>query len=191
MARNRKSQYQKTMGGRAWQTARAELKARGDAYCWRGCGTYLLVDAPRGHPQFMTMGHVIALEDGGARYDPDNIRPECGPCNFSDGARRTNKRLGNPHHPREIRQTYSNPEWYEAYQVGKPMVFDPKLDPKPTRPCPTCGHHTTRRVYCSTPCQVEGAARQMRDRYRTAHGLTVDPNKPTTPRTRELSLGVA
>ncbi len=90
--------------------ARAALKSRGDAYCWRGCGTYLLIDAPNGHPQFMTLGHVIAWEDDPSLFwEPDNHMPECGPCNFSDGARRTNAKRIN-HHPTPQGQ-YRNTEW--------------------------------------------------------------------------------
>lgn len=106
----RKSQYQ-TLGGSSWRKAQAELHSRGDAYCWRGCGTFLLVDAPRRHPQFMTMGHVVALQDGGAKYDPRNIMPECKPCNYRDGARRTNRKLGNPHRERQAQTSYVNPDW--------------------------------------------------------------------------------
>ena len=98
-------------GGRRWQQAKAELRSRGDAYCWRGCGTWLLVDAPRGHPQFMTLGHIVALEDGGPQFDPANLAAECAPCNYSDGARRTNRRLGNPHKLRQVTQSQTNPDW--------------------------------------------------------------------------------
>ncbi len=59
----------------------------------------------------MTLGHYLAIEDGGPQFDPNNYGPECGPCNYSDGARRTNQRLGNPHRLREIRQSYTNHDW--------------------------------------------------------------------------------
>jgi hypothetical protein len=74
----------------------AALKARGDAYCWRGCGTWLRADAPRFHPQHMTLGHILAYQDRPDLFwEPTNHAPECGPCNYSDGARRTNaKRKG-------------------------------------------------------------------------------------------------
>lgn len=69
----------------------AALKAQGDAYCWRGCGTWLVADVPRGHPQHMTLGHIIAWDDNPDMFwDPSNHAPECGPCNYADGARRTN-----------------------------------------------------------------------------------------------------
>jgi hypothetical protein len=94
--------------GRPYQRARAALLAQGDAYCWRGCGTWLLADAPRWHPQFITLGHVIAVEDDPTQaMNPDNHRAECGPCNFGDGARRTNnKRAG-----RDGSTHYVNPNW--------------------------------------------------------------------------------
>lgn len=96
------------MGGNSWRKAQAELHSRGDAYCWRGCGTYLLVDAPRWHPQFMTMGHIIALEDKGEKYNPANIMPECGPCNYSDGARRKNRKHRNA---APLPDSYYNDNW--------------------------------------------------------------------------------
>ena len=79
-------------GTRAYRQAVANLKAQGDAYCWRGCGTWLYANAPHGHPQAMTLGHIVAIEDGGHPTDPSNHAPECGPCNYRDGARRTNTR---------------------------------------------------------------------------------------------------
>jgi len=79
-------------GTRAYRQAVANLKAKGDAYCWRGCGTWLYANAPYGHPQFMTLGHLVAIEDGGHATDPSNHRPECVPCNMGDGARRTNRK---------------------------------------------------------------------------------------------------
>lgn len=40
--------------------------------------------------------------------------------------------------------------------------------------------HGSRKV-CSESCRAELYARQQRDRYRAAHGLPVDPTKPTKP----------
>lgn len=180
MTRNRKSQYQ-TLSGGSWRKARAELLSRGDAYCWRGCGTLLRVGAKRGDPDFMTLGHVTALMDGGSKYDPANIMPECEPCNYSDGARRKNAQAAGR---TGTRQSYASPEWYEAYQIGTPMALDKRFDPKPTRHCRICQAETTRRMYCSTPCQREAGARQMRDRYRASQGKPIDPSKPTNPWSR-------
>jgi 5-methylcytosine-specific restriction endonuclease McrA len=50
--------------------------------CWR-CGAYAT-----------TVGHVVARALGGT-WDLPNLRPECQPCNSSDGAALGN-RLGGP-----------------------------------------------------------------------------------------------
>jgi len=88
----------------------AEMKARGDTQpCW-SCGLELWADAPRYHPRHMTLGHYTAIEDGGALWDPDNYGAQCGPCNYGDGARRTNaKRRG---YRTTVEPThYVNPNW--------------------------------------------------------------------------------
>lgn len=78
--------------GRKYMQAIKDLKARGaEQNCWR-CGKPLFADAPKGHPRAITLGHLTALEDGGELLNPANIQPECGPCNFGDGARRTNRK---------------------------------------------------------------------------------------------------
>lgn len=82
------------------------LRARGDAYCWRGCGRFLRADIrdPK-HPQFMTLGHIVALEDDPSLfYQPSNHMPECAKCNYGDGARRTNaKRAGRGRQAAQLR----------------------------------------------------------------------------------------
>lgn len=95
-------------GTRAYRRAVANLKAKGDAYCWRGCGTYLYATLEWPHPQSMTLGHIIALEDGGAPYDESNHAPECIKCNMGDGARRTNAKRSPPP-PQAVH--YSNDDW--------------------------------------------------------------------------------
>ncbi|GAA1787968.1 hypothetical protein GCM10009748_23140 [Agromyces lapidis] len=78
---------------RRYQQCVRNLKAQGDAYCWRGCGTYLYANAPWPHPQCMTLGHIIALEDDPSLfYEASNHAPECIKCNMGDGARRTNRK---------------------------------------------------------------------------------------------------
>jgi hypothetical protein len=73
-------------------SAIAALKARGDVQsCWR-CGKDLYADAPKGHSNSITLGHYTALEDGGDVLDPNNHGPECMRCNYSDGARRSNRK---------------------------------------------------------------------------------------------------
>lgn len=74
----------------------AALKARGDIQnCWR-CGKELWATAPRFSYRHITLGHLIAYEDRPDLFwEPTNHAPECGPCNYGDGARRTNaKRKG-------------------------------------------------------------------------------------------------
>jgi 5-methylcytosine-specific restriction endonuclease McrA len=39
-----------------------------------------------------TVDHVVARADGGALYDPANLRAACRRCNSGGGARRTNDR---------------------------------------------------------------------------------------------------
>lgn len=96
-------------GGRANMKAIAELKARGDIqHCW-SCGKELWADAPHHHPRHITLGHYIALEDGGALWDPENYGPQCGKCNYGDGARRTNAKRRARH--RAAGTTYISPNW--------------------------------------------------------------------------------
>ncbi len=93
--------------GRRYMQAIADLKARGQVQnCWR-CGKELWADAPKGHPKAITLGHYTALEDGGDLLDPNNHGPECAPCNFGDGARRTNAKRANRAH--EVR--WRNPAY--------------------------------------------------------------------------------
>lgn len=78
--------------GRPYMRALAELKARGEEQpCW-SCGKTLYAAAPKGHPQSITLGHYTALEDGGELLDPNNYAAQCPSCNYSDGARRTNRK---------------------------------------------------------------------------------------------------
>ena len=81
--------------GRPYMRAVAALKARADVQeCW-SCGKTLYAAAEWPHPRSITLGHYIAVEDGGDLLDPDNHGPQCIKCNMGDGARRTNgKRLG-------------------------------------------------------------------------------------------------
>lgn len=93
--------------GRKYMQAIKDLKARGaEQNCWR-CGKPLFADAPKGHPNSITLGHLTALEDGGSLLDPNNISAECPKCNYGDGARRTNaKRRGKPNGT-----SYRNPNY--------------------------------------------------------------------------------
>jgi hypothetical protein len=82
------------------------LKSRGDIQqCW-SCGKTLYAAAPKGHPNSITLGHYVALQDGGDLLDPNNHGPQCMACNYGDGARRTNRR-----HKRGNRSSYINKRW--------------------------------------------------------------------------------
>ena len=78
--------------GRPYRRAVAALKARGDIQnCW-SCGKTLYADAPRGHPNSITLGHYVALADGGDLLNPDNHGPQCPADNYRGGAEITNRR---------------------------------------------------------------------------------------------------
>lgn len=92
--------------GARYLKALAALRARADIQnCWR-CGKELWADAPKGHPRFITLGHYVAIEDGGDMYDPNNHGPECAPCNYGDGARRTNAKRRGDNPSRYINPAY-------------------------------------------------------------------------------------
>jgi hypothetical protein len=79
--------------GRPWERLKKQIKANA-TNCWR-CGKWLDPTLTWPHPHSVTIGHIIALEDGGPAEDPANLAPECPACNMGDGARRTNaKRKG-------------------------------------------------------------------------------------------------
>lgn len=63
--------------------------------CWR-CGRDLNPEAIEGDPDFPTVGHLVAVEDGGTD-DLDNLAAECAKCNYGDGARRTNAKRSGEH----------------------------------------------------------------------------------------------
>jgi 5-methylcytosine-specific restriction endonuclease McrA len=62
-----------------WRALRAMVFARYGRQCWRGCGR-----------PATTVGHVVARALGGT-WELSNLRPECQPCNSSDGARLKNR----------------------------------------------------------------------------------------------------
>ncbi len=101
-------------GGRRYQEAVRALRARGDAYCWRGCGRFLRADISNlKTPGCMTLGHIVAREEAPDLFwDPENHAPECVPCNMGDGARRTNakRRAARGERPAE-RVIRSSPHW--------------------------------------------------------------------------------
>lgn len=117
---------QNPRAGRPYLRALAALKARGPIQeCWRQkhpeCPRVLYADAPKGHPQSITLGHIIPFD---ARpdlfWDASNHAPECPKCNYSDGAAITNRKRrtrrastsdasGRPLATRRMR--YRNPRW--------------------------------------------------------------------------------
>lgn len=89
--------------GRPYERNKAIIR-RNAEQCWR-CGRPLDPNARRGEPGFVTVGHLLAVEDGGTDQ-LNNLAPECAPCNYGDGANRTNrKRRGQP------ASTWTNPNW--------------------------------------------------------------------------------
>jgi hypothetical protein len=119
---------QNPRAGRPYMRALAALKARGPIQeCWRQrhpeCARVLYADAPKGHPNAITLGHIISAD---ARpdlfWDPGNHAPECGKCNYSDGAAITNrkrraKRRGDQVDASSLqprRKKYRNPRWSGA-----------------------------------------------------------------------------
>lgn len=69
-------------GGRKVPRLRAQLIADYGPICWR-CHKPITGK--------VTVGHVIPRRLGGSD-DYTNLRPECEPCNYADGARATNGR---------------------------------------------------------------------------------------------------
>ena len=132
----------------------------------RQCRACAYCDAPP-----TTVDHVVPLVRGGTNYE-GNLVPCCKRCNSSKAGHmviewRTGKRL-----PRMGRAL----AWQNRVRVAKVIKVKP---PKPTHPCPLCDTPTTCKVYCSTACMNEWWARKTRDKYRAAHGLTVDMSEPT------------
>ncbi len=54
--------------------------------CYR-CGRLIQHGLRHGHPMGPSADHIVALADGGAPYDPANLRPCCFGCNSAKGAR--------------------------------------------------------------------------------------------------------
>jgi 5-methylcytosine-specific restriction enzyme A len=66
----------------AWRHARAFVLARDRYLCQ--------VRGPRCKGEATEADHVVAIADGGAMFDPRNLRAACKPCNSGRGAERTN-----------------------------------------------------------------------------------------------------
>lgn len=80
----------------AYRACVRELKARGRFQRCITCPTILDAMVKRGHPQHMTLGHIIDVDTAPElAYVPSNYGPQCEPCNTAGGARITNaKRRG-------------------------------------------------------------------------------------------------
>jgi 5-methylcytosine-specific restriction protein A len=63
----------------AWRAVRLVVLER-DGWLCRIRGPKCLLDATE-------VDHIIRPADGGALYDPDNLRASCGPCNRARGGR--------------------------------------------------------------------------------------------------------
>jgi 5-methylcytosine-specific restriction endonuclease McrA len=118
-----------------------------------------------------TVDHIVPLVLGGTNYE-GNLAPCCRKCNSSKAG-----------------LTVS--EWRHGMRIRRHVLPMPVRAPKPPKmrtagiqiemkSCPVCGALHARAKYCSEACCTEGSARAMRDRYRAAHGLPVDPCEPTS-----------
>ena len=75
-------------GGRQWRTLRLRILARDGYRCQinaKGCTT--VADQ---------VDHIVRLSEGGAKFDPRNLRAACTHCNASDGARHGNMKRKEP-----------------------------------------------------------------------------------------------
>lgn len=120
-----------------------------------------------------TADHIIPLARGGTNHE-GNLAPCCRSCNSSKGARL----LIEWKHGKAAAPMAMALPWITV----QPKVRKPK--PKRTktlRSCSICYELTTNKTTCSdSECQTERTRRLMRDRYRAAHGLPVDPTQPTS-----------
>jgi 5-methylcytosine-specific restriction endonuclease McrA len=60
-------------GARAWRAVRLVVLARDGHLC--------RIQGPRCTLNATEVDHIVRPEDGGAWYDPANLRASCGPCN--------------------------------------------------------------------------------------------------------------
>jgi HNH endonuclease len=68
----------------AWQRIRIYVLER-DRYRCKIRGAHCKGDATE-------VDHIVPRADGGALFDPDNLRAACKPCNGGRGAERTNRK---------------------------------------------------------------------------------------------------
>lgn len=130
-----------------------------------------------------TVDHVMPLVRGGTNYE-GNLVPCCRKCNSS----KSGKTIIEWRHGVTLGKVKESAEW-----MGRPpRVKVPKVVKPPTPPhdCPICQTATTRPVYCSRECSVERTSRDLRDRYRAAHGLPVDRNQPVNKRATQPTFSL-
>ena len=80
-------------GGRQWRTLRLRILARDGYRCQiqaKGCTT--VADQ---------VDHIVELVNGGAKYDPSNLRASCAHCNMSRGGS-----MGNARRTRRVSRTW-------------------------------------------------------------------------------------
>lgn len=94
-------------GTHRYQLAVRALKARARFQQCMTCPKTLDATLSKGHPLAITLGHIVAVEDGGDPFDPSNHGPQCGKCNYGDGARRTNAKRRGEHR----RGLTVSPDW--------------------------------------------------------------------------------
>jgi 5-methylcytosine-specific restriction endonuclease McrA len=75
--------------GPRWDEAKA-IVFRTQSHCWR-CGQYVDQELPPTDRMSRTVGHIIALADGGPPLDLSNLRLEHRSCNSKAGRSWQNK----------------------------------------------------------------------------------------------------
>jgi len=126
-----------------------------------------------------TLDHVLPLVRGGTNYE-GNLVPCCRKCNSS----KSGKTIIEWRHGVSLGKVKESQEWMGL----PPRVKTPKAvkPPKAPHDCPICQTDTTRPVYCSRECLLERTRRDIRDRYRAAHGLPIDRDRPVKTRKPEF-----
>ncbi len=71
-------------GGRRWRTLRLQILERDGWRCRIGDPGCTIVATQ--------VDHIVELANGGAKYDPTNLRAACAHCNTSRGAAMGNQR---------------------------------------------------------------------------------------------------
>jgi 5-methylcytosine-specific restriction protein A len=72
------------LGSSAWKRTRLEVLARDGYRCQ--------IRGPKCNGYATEVDHVVARADGGATWNPSNLRAACRPCNSAGGAEVGNRR---------------------------------------------------------------------------------------------------